>query len=312
MRGAAVVEMGTLETEMGTRGASAGCGVGAAAEPSLWDKGAVETELRELFSYAWPVVLTMVMFYLANVVTMAFVGQLGSADLAAAGLASMFCNVTGVSIAVGLSSGLETQASQLFGAAQLRKVGVATQRALVVICAAMVPVALLWLFTAPLLRAAGIEADVAALASNFVYVMILGLPAIALQETVRKYLQCQGIMQPFVYVATACNIVHVLACLVFISPNSAAAWGVSGAALTLVITYYLNNALIISYCLWSGAHKPTWGGWTWESLEHVPAFLRLAVPGAGMICLEWWCFELMTLLSASLGTRVVAAQTVML
>ena len=40
-------------------------------------------------------------------------------------------------------------------------------------------------------------------------------------------------------------------------------------------------------------------------------FLKLAVPGAGMICLEWWCFELMTLLSSSLGTHVVAAQTVM-
>ena len=55
--------------------------------------GAVEQELREIFRYAWPMVTTMVMFYLANVVTMAFVGQLGPVDLAAAGLASMFCNV---------------------------------------------------------------------------------------------------------------------------------------------------------------------------------------------------------------------------
>ncbi len=30
-----------------------------------------------------------------------------------------------------------------------------------------------------------------------------------------------------------------------------------------------------------------------------------------MICLEWWCFELMTLMSARLGTAIVAAQTVM-
>ena len=55
--------------------------------------GAVEQELRELFGYACPTVTTMVMFYLANVVTMAFVGQLGPVDLAAAGLATMFCNV---------------------------------------------------------------------------------------------------------------------------------------------------------------------------------------------------------------------------
>jgi len=55
--------------------------------------GAVEQELRELFGYACPTVTTMVMFYLANVVTMAFVGQLGPVDLAAGGLATMFCNV---------------------------------------------------------------------------------------------------------------------------------------------------------------------------------------------------------------------------
>lgn len=36
--------------------------------------GAVKRELYELFAYAWPVVSTMVMFYLATIVTMAFVG----------------------------------------------------------------------------------------------------------------------------------------------------------------------------------------------------------------------------------------------
>jgi len=40
-------------------------------------------------------------------------------------------------------------------------------------------------------------------------------------------------------------------------------------------------------------------------------YLHLAVPGAGQICLEWWCFEIQTLLSAQLGTTVLAAQTVM-
>jgi len=261
--------------------------------------------------YAWPVVSTMVMFYLATIVTMSYVGELGPLDLAAAGLASMFCNVTGVSIAVGLSSGLETFASQLYGAGQYRQVGIVTQRTLVVISVALVPIGLLWFFTAPLLELVGIEADVAERASWFARVMILGLPAIAVQETVRKYLQCQGVMRPFVYVATLCNVVHLGACMILISPDGALSWGVSGAALTLVISYYLNDALVIGYCLWTRTHELTWGGWSRDCLQQIPAFLKLAVPGAGMICLEWWCFEIMTLLSASLGTSIVAAQTVM-
>ncbi len=52
----------------------------------LWDRRAVKKELNELFDYAWPVVATMVMYFLANIVTMAFVGQLGSVELAAAGV----------------------------------------------------------------------------------------------------------------------------------------------------------------------------------------------------------------------------------
>ena len=42
----------------------------------------------------------------------------------------------------------------------------------------------------------------------------------------------------------------------------------------------------------------------------VGEYLRLAVPGAGHICLEWWCFEIQTLLAARLGTTVLAAHTI--
>jgi Na+-driven multidrug efflux pump len=52
----------------------------------LWEIGAVKQEMRELVSSTWPMVFTMVMFYLANVITISFVGQLGALDLAAVGL----------------------------------------------------------------------------------------------------------------------------------------------------------------------------------------------------------------------------------
>jgi len=113
------------------------------------------------------------------------------------------------------------------------------------------------------------------------------------------------------YVAAVCTVVHLCMCLLIIPPGSLLAWGISGAAVTLVNGYYISDALLLSYCAWTGLHKKTWGsGWTWECLQHVPAYLKLAVPGAGMICLEWWAFEIMTLVSTRLGTHVVAAQTV--
>jgi len=51
----------------------------------LWDRCAVKKEVYELFDFAWPLVCTFTLFYVANIVSMAFVGQLGPVDLAAAG-----------------------------------------------------------------------------------------------------------------------------------------------------------------------------------------------------------------------------------
>ena len=41
-------------------------------------------------------------------------------------------------------------------------------------------------------------------------------------------------------------------------------------------------------------------GWTWDSLQGWGAFMKLALPGMFMVCLEWWCFEIGTLLSGEL------------
>lgn len=75
-----------------------------------------------------------------------------------------------------------------------------------VVLVGLVPVAVLWLFTAPLFLKIGLEEQLVDRASLFVRVMILGLPAVALQETVRKYLQCQGKkISKFLYIVTLYN-----------------------------------------------------------------------------------------------------------
>ncbi|CAM9301345.1 unnamed protein product, partial [Heterosigma akashiwo] len=45
-----------------------------------------------------------------------------------------------------------------------------------------------------------------------------------------------------------------------------------------------------------------------ESLKGWRQFFKLGIPGALMICLEWWCFELLVLCAGVLGTNFAAAQ----
>ena len=86
-----------------------------------WDRHLVGEEMRELGCMALPLVFTYAAQHCLILVLFAFVGRSveGEKALAVAGLASMFVNCSGVSIVVGLTSGLETLASQAYGTSAL-------------------------------------------------------------------------------------------------------------------------------------------------------------------------------------------------
>jgi MATE family multidrug resistance protein len=57
-------------------------------------------------------------------------------------------------------------------------------------------------------------------------------------------------------------------------------------------------------------HERVWTGWSREAFKQLWPYLKLALPGAAHICLEWWGFEVLMLLTGQLGATVSAAQTV--
>ncbi|KAE8818872.1 Protein TRANSPARENT TESTA 12 [Hordeum vulgare] len=78
--------------------------------------------------------------------------------------------------------------------------------------------------------------------------------------------------------------------------------GSKGAALASAVSYSTNLAILCLYTRLSGACRMTW---TWFSMEafafkELRQFAELAVPSAMMVCLEWWSFELLVLLSGLL------------
>lgn len=83
------------------------------AEISLWSR--VKAELDEQLQIALPTVQSMVFTNLPWLISLRFVGSIGASELAAAALATTICNVTGLSVAVGLSSALSTLSGQAKG-----------------------------------------------------------------------------------------------------------------------------------------------------------------------------------------------------
>ena len=85
-------------------------------------------EIKELFTLAWPTVLSYFFYHMIHMISLFFAGRIGKLELAAGTLALSFINVTGPSLFIGLGSAVETLCSQAFGARNYRLVGVVLQR----------------------------------------------------------------------------------------------------------------------------------------------------------------------------------------
>src|SRR5690606_30409000 len=84
--------------------------------------------------------------------------------------------------------------------------------------------------------------------------------------------------------------------------------GFVGAPISSTISTWL---IVISLGIFIGRSsrfRETWNGWSKECLYDWGVFVRLAIPGMAMICIEWWSFEVSSLLSGLLGTAELAAQ----
>jgi Na+-driven multidrug efflux pump len=67
------------------------------------------SEIAEQWKTAFPAIAGMLLYKFPWLISLRFVGGIGAEELAAAALASTLCNVTGLSLSVGLSSAADTR-----------------------------------------------------------------------------------------------------------------------------------------------------------------------------------------------------------
>jgi MATE family multidrug resistance protein len=78
-------------------------------------------EIAEQWKTAFPAMAGMLLYKFPWLISLRFVGGIGAEELAAAALASTLCNVTGLSLSVGLSSAMTTLAGQAVGDLRARQ-----------------------------------------------------------------------------------------------------------------------------------------------------------------------------------------------
>ncbi|GFS32778.1 MATE efflux family protein [Actinidia rufa] len=207
--------------------------------------------------------------YLLQVVCTMMVGHLGELSLSSTAMAVSLSSVTGFSFLLGMSCALETLCGQAYGAQQYHKLGTQTYTAIFSLL----------------------------IAGKFMTCLVPALFAYAILQPLVRYFQMQSLTLPMLISSCVTLALHIPLCWVLVFKS-----GLDnlGGALAIDISIWLNVIFLMLYMNYSSSCEKTRAPISMEMLRGVGEFFSFAIPSAVMICLEWWSFELLILLSGLL------------
>ncbi|KAK3121886.1 hypothetical protein QOZ80_8BG0662380 [Eleusine coracana subsp. coracana] len=260
-------------------------------------KSLVLGEVKKQLHLAGPLVAGYLLLYIIQLMSLMFVGHLGELELAGASVATSFATVTGFSLLGGMATSLETLCGQAFGAEQHHLLGIYKQRAMLLLTLVSIPVAAAWAYTGQILAWFGQDPEIAAAAASYIRGLTPALFVYGPLNCHVRFLQAQNVVLPVMLSSGATAAAHVPVCWLLVR---ALGMGSAGAALATAVSYLCNLCFLAIYVRLSPRCRTTWTGFSREAFRGVPDFVRLAVPSALMMCIEWWSFELLVLLSGLL------------
>eukprot|EP01018_Ginkgo_biloba_P027033 Gb_29740 [translate_table: standard] len=235
--------------------------------------------------------------YSLQVISLMLVGHLGEFALSSASIATAFAGAIGFSMLMGMASALETLCGQAYGAKQYYMLGIHMQSAIVALFCVSILLSIIWAYMGHILASLGQDPLISFEAGKFAKWMIPSLFAYAALQSLVKFLQSQSLVLPMMLSSAITLCFHIPICWILVFKVGL---GNKGAALANSLSYWLNVALLAFYIKFSPSCKRTWTPFSREALYDVRNFLKLAVPSAVMICLEYWSFEMLVLLSGLL------------
>ncbi|KAH9650440.1 protein DETOXIFICATION 12 [Citrus sinensis] len=132
---------------------------------------------------------------------------------------------------------------------------------------------------------------------KFIIWLLPALFAYAAMQALIRYFQSQSLIIPMFLSSYASLCLHIPICwgLVFKS-----GLGNLGGALAIGISYWLNVTFLAIYMKFSTACAESRAPISMELFRGIGEFFHFAIPSAVMVCLEWWSFELLILMSGLL------------
>ncbi|KAL5771118.1 hypothetical protein ACOSP7_015272 [Xanthoceras sorbifolium] len=251
------------------------------------------TETKSLFNLAFPIALTALIIYSRSIISMLFLGHLGDLELAGGSMAIAFANITGYSVLSGLALGMEPLCSQAFGAQRPKLLSLTLHRAVIFLLVSSIPISFLWLNMSKILLYLHQDPNITRIANTYLIFSLPDLLTNSFIHPIRIYLRAQGITHPLTLASFAGTLFHFLINLFLVSHLKL---GVLGVAASAALSNFFVLVSLVFYIWATGLHQPTWTNPSRDCLTCWKPLLKLAAPSCISVCLEWWWYEIMTVL----------------
>jgi multidrug resistance protein, MATE family len=256
----------------------------------------VREEVKALVSLAWPSTVAFLAINLTPFFTLAFTGRLGTLELAAAGLALMFVNVTARSIVIGLALGLVPLLSHAHGAKNPTRMNAVFVRGVAVLSSLIAPLTAVWVLSDAIFVALRQAPPIAHLAGSFVRLRVITIPLFLVFSCMRQYLQAQARMKLLLAVALVVNALTLLMNFLLINALALRFTGAVLAAMIPDVASLLLLSLSLKIVPSAAPSLSLRGVWAArrECFREWREIVLHALPGCAMIVAEWWAIEILT------------------
>ncbi|CAI0385059.1 unnamed protein product [Linum tenue] len=242
-------------------------------------KSKIWTETKKMWVVAAPATFTRFSTFGINVVSQAFIGHIGSTELAAYSLVFTVLLRFANGVLLGMASALETLCGQSFGAKQYHMLGVYLQRSWIVLIMCAILMLPIFVFTTPLLELLGQEAYIAEVGGTISLWLIPVMFSSIASYTCQMFLQAQSKNVLIAYLAAASMTIHLFLSWLWTIKYR---YGIPGAMISTILAYWIPNIGQLFFVTCGGCRE-TWKGFSFLAFKDLWPVVKLSVSSGAML-----------------------------
>lgn len=249
-------------------------------------------------------IFSLMLQVLPEIYNTAILSNYGDASVVAgAGLGVMFINMFVYGTFEGLNGAIDTLAAQTYGTKDYKECNLIFNRARMINSVIFVPVAILLIFSSYFLDILNQPPDVSLNAQVYLTYQLPGLFFIVHFDTLRRYLQAQGLFDLPTKTLIFSFILHVIivTCSMHFINYDPIIICSAVTNITLFVDYLILNIVSRDFLRTTNYLSIFEGAFTeWGE------YMTLAIPSAFILCAEWWMYEVLALFAGWLGVVYLA------